>query len=233
LTNIAEAAVALFSDNVDAELTARGAGELDRARAAAAATQSLLTAPAAMAAFFPDQVRTAIRRRRTAISDDTTGPMMAVAFVDLVGYTALSTRVPMAELAVALGRFETAAWDLATRHGGRVVKLVGDEAMLVAATAADAVEIALGLCATVAADPMLDTARGAVAWGPVLQRMGDYFGPLVNLAARATKAAAPGRVVVTTNAGAELGPGFAVGPAVPHELRGIDEPVQLAAVARA
>jgi adenylate cyclase len=131
-----------------------------------------------------------------------------------------------------LGRFEAAAWDLATGHGGRLVKLVGDEAMLVATTAAEAVEIALGLCGVVAADPVLDGARGAVAWGPVLQRSGDYFGPIVNLAARATKAAAEGAVVVTPEVAGQLDGRFAVAPEEHHHLRGIDEAVALAVVSR-
>jgi adenylate cyclase len=34
-----------------------------------------------------------------------------------------------------------------------------------------------------------------VAWGPVLNRLGDVFGPTVNIAARLTSVARPGRVL--------------------------------------
>ena len=156
---------------------------------------------------------------------------MAVCFVDLVGSTAWAQqRLPLAEQATALGRFESAAWEEAVRHGGRLVKLIGDEAMIT---------VPVGLARVRhrarrvrAGRPTTPTCRrrgGAVGFGTVLFRAGDYFGPLVNVVARAVKAAEPGEVVVTAAPSRPLvAERFRAGPLVDHDLRGIDGPVALA-----
>ena len=63
---------------------------------------------------------------------------MGIGFVDLVGSTAWSSHLTLEEHALALTAFETAAWDITTGHGGRVVKLIGDEVMFVAPSGLDA-----------------------------------------------------------------------------------------------
>ena len=68
---------------------------------------------------------------------------------------------------MALAGFESAAWDIASAHGGRVVKLIGDEAMFLAPTGAAGARIALELCRAVAADDALPEAGGAVGYGTV------------------------------------------------------------------
>ena len=117
---------------------------------------------------------------------------VGLGFVDLVGSTAWASGLTLKEHALALAGFEAAAWDIASAHGGRVVKLIGDEAMFLAPSGADAARIALELCRAVAADAALPEARGAAGYGTVGTRDGDYFGPLVNLVARAVKVADPG-----------------------------------------
>jgi adenylate cyclase len=141
-------------------------------------------------------------------------------------------RLPLSTAATALARFEAAAWDASVGRGGRVVKLIGDEAMIIAATATDACTIALEVMGLVEHDADLPEARGAVGFGAVLFRDGDYFGPLVNVVARAVKEAAPGEVVVTSAVRDRVGadPRFSVGALEPHRLRGVDEPVALAAL---
>jgi class 3 adenylate cyclase len=159
---------------------------------------------------------------------------MAVVFVDLVGSTAWAAHRSSAQHAVALSRFELTAAHLATTHGGRVVKFIGDEAMIVANDPVAATAIAVALCAAAAADPTLPPARGAVGYGNVTARSGDYFGPLVNLTSRATKAAAPNKVIVTTTVAQHLDPrSWVLSRARPITLRGIAQPVELVEVDRA
>jgi class 3 adenylate cyclase len=81
----------------------------------------------------------------------------------------------------------------------------------------------------VAEDPGLPDARGAVGFGPVIARSGDYFGPLVNLVSRSVKAAAAGQVVVTGPVREALAasPSWRLTDTGSHQLRGIDEAVRL------
>jgi adenylate cyclase len=130
------------------------------------------------------------------------------------------------QLGRALGEFEELAADAVATRGGRLVKLIGDEAMFVVADRATACEIALDLTARLADHPRLPTARGALAAGDVLTRDGDYFGPVVNLAARAVKLAEPGRVLVSAEV-RDATDGYVFAPVGARELRGFDEPVEL------
>jgi len=80
-------------------------------------------------------------------------------------------------------------------NNGAVVKTIGDEVMFVATTAADAAEIAVELVAFADQHPALRGLRGGLAWGRLVRGYGDYYGPVVNLAARAVKEAQPGEVL--------------------------------------
>jgi class 3 adenylate cyclase len=68
----------------------------------------------------------------------------------------------------------------------------------------------------------------------VLSRDGDYFGPVVNLAARAVKAADPGTVVAPADhRGAVVEAGYLTTSLGAKGFEGISEPVELLAVKRA
>jgi adenylate cyclase len=110
-------------------------------------------------------------------------PVLAVGFADMVGFTTLSQQLSEPELAAVVARFEEVAHDTVTGGGGRVVKMIGDEAMFVADSVPD--------------DELLSDVRVALAVGPVLVQDGDFYGPVVNLASRAVNMAAPGAVIVT------------------------------------
>jgi adenylate cyclase len=88
--------------------------------------------------------------------------------------------------------FDRQTWDTVTRAGGRIVKLIGDEAMFVHADARSACGIAKELMVT-SPHPV----RIGLARGEVVALHGDYYGPTVNLAARLTAAAPPSAVVVS------------------------------------
>jgi adenylate cyclase len=82
-------------------------------------------------------------------------------------------------------------------------------------------------------DPVLPPARGAVGYGLVTPREGDYFGPLVNVVSRLEKVASPGTVVVTEEAAAALPEGDWVVEDLGAEfLRGVEHPVRVLAISR-
>ena len=71
-----------------------------------------------------------VLRRRTALEAGD-HPTSAIGFVDLVDFTRTSGSMQTDELGRLLGRFEGLTSEITTEAGGRVVKLIGDEAMLV------------------------------------------------------------------------------------------------------
>ena len=135
-------------------------------------------------------------RRRILQASATEQPSVAVGFADLVGFTALSQQVNDVELAAIVDQFEDLVFDVITAGGGRVVKTIGDEVMFSVGSPKGAAEIALSLVEGTRASDELSDVRVGLAFGPVLERDGDLYGPVVNLASRVTVIALPGTVVV-------------------------------------
>lgn len=145
------------------------------------------------------QLRASARRKLTAGDLEAIGAAeLAVGFVDLVGYTALSQELEAEELAALVTRFEELAYDTVAEHAGRVVKTIGDEVMFVAVDVASAARIALRLTERSAVDELLPEARAGLAAGSALAQEGDYFGPVVNLASRLVELARPGTVLASS-----------------------------------
>lgn len=234
LAGIAEAALSLFYDNVEQPMLERQAGELARAQANQRATQTLQVVPRAMAGLFMAHVEAAIERfrlaRRAAVSDVVD---FTVGFVDLVGYTTLSRRMTVSELAAMIDRFEDTAYEVVTARGGRIVKLVGDEVMFVTVTAEAACDVGLALLEHFAADPSI-TPRGGLASGELLIRGGDYYGPVVNTASRLAELAVPRELLVTPEV-AERAQGrrLRFEPAGRRLPKGFEAPLRLFTVERA
>jgi adenylate cyclase len=141
---------------------------------------------------FRRRLEEALRRRATSEAGD--HPTLAIGFVDLVGFTRTSGSMEIDELGRLLGRFEAVASDVITEAGGRVVKLIGDEAMFVSPTPEGAAQGAIELVHACAAGE-LPSARAGLSLGPVLARGGDYFGRAVNLARRLVDVAPPDTVL--------------------------------------
>jgi adenylate cyclase len=157
--------------------------------------------------------------------------VLAVGFLDVVGSTQLTWDVGAAAVGSALSEFERrAAEEIATR-GGRLVKTIGDEVMFVATTADDAATIALELARFADSHPILTALRGSAAWGEAVRGFGDFYGPVVNLAARMVKEATPGAVVVDAEFATALSPSVARTVALGDRLlRGFEEAVPLFAL---
>lgn len=158
--------------------------------------------------------------------DDAPLPLArAVGFADLVSYTSLSRQMNERTLAHMVQRFESRCADIISIGGGRLVKTVGDEVLYNAETPEAGAEIALALSETIAADDVLPEARVSVVWGRVLSRMGDIYGPTVNLAARLTSLADPGTVLVdsSTAEALEVTQDYLLVPQPPRIVRGFGE----------
>jgi len=128
---------------------------------------------------------------------DTDGAHVTVGFADLVGYTALSQQVPEDELAHLVARFELIATDTVSGHGGRVVKMIGDEVLFIVDDPLSAAAIALDLAEVFRHDEALSDVRVGLALGSVIEQDGDVYGPVVNKANRIVGIAYPGSVVVS------------------------------------
>lgn len=236
LGRIAEAAAAMFLAEIERDLVAddRAANELQLAKVNYEATQLLLTLPTMFDSLFRRHIEAAVRRTRGTRLDPGTFDefRLTICFLDLVGYTTMARGLTASELARAVNDFEAPAIDMMHDRGARLVKSIGDEVMFVAADAAVVCDIALDLCTLVDEHEVLTGLRGGIARGPLLARDGDYFGPVVNLAARATKLAVPGSVLATGDVRQAANASFRFVPIGPTDLKGIDEPVELFSVSR-
>lgn len=159
--------------------------------------------------------------RQVAAAEAATGGELAVGFADLAGFTAVSRQLEPQELAALVDRFEALAYDHIPLHGGRVVKMIGDEVMFAADDVAAGAAIALALARAQVAD--LPPLRVGLAAGPVLAWEGDLFGPTVNLASRLVSLARPNTALVSDYVAQRLEdhPFFAVRRLPPVNLKGL------------
>ncbi len=151
----------------------------------------------------------------------------AVAFVDVSGFTALSQESGDEHAAVLALRFAELVQARVHATGGRLVKLLGDGALLLFRGADDALTAILGLYddARAAGLPPL---HAGLHSGPVIERDADVFGRTVNLAARISGQARPDTILVSEATAQELDPGrWAILPIGEVELKGIDAAVPL------
>ncbi|HJQ77117.1 MAG TPA: adenylate/guanylate cyclase domain-containing protein [Acidimicrobiia bacterium] len=160
-------------------------------------------------------------RRRTPRGVET------AVFADLSGYTELTEEAgddAAAEVAVT---FAQLAGEVAARHGGDVVKLLGDGVFLRFEDPDQAVLASLDLVESTAGRGLPEAHIG-VNSGPMLYDQGDYFGRTINLAARIASQAGPGQVylgesvteIVSAN-------GFELTEVGEFDLKGISTPVRI------
>ena len=172
--------------------------------------------------------QTALRQRRTQSDDARELVHLAVGFVDLTGFTPLAQSIGSFDLVEFVREFERTAHDAARRHGARIAKTIGDEVMFVVESAQAATAFATDLIETFGSDSVVP--RGGVATGALITLHGDYFGPIVNLAARLVDEAVPGEVLVTEAVADEISGAV---PAGRRMLKGFEEPVPVWSVSPA
>lgn len=119
---------------------------------------------------------------------------VAIAFADLAGYARLTIERGDEAALGAVERFVQAV-EQTLPVDARVIKMLGDEVMVVGSDAAALTGWAVELRAGIAAgDPL---PRIGIHYGEALYRDGDYFGRDVNQAARVVARAGGGEVLVT------------------------------------
>jgi adenylate cyclase len=142
-----------------------------------------------------------IRRDVIGAADLASGEMgatteISVCFADLVGFTKLGEEIAPEELGLVAGRLEEMASAVA-EPPVRLVKTIGDAAMLVCADAEPMTDAALRLVeASEEEGEEFPSLRAGIARGHALAQTGDYYGRPVNLASRITGIAKPGSVLV-------------------------------------
>lgn len=165
--------------------------------------------------------------RRSWTVDEASGATLAtvaVGFADLAGFTSLAGQVSTTELAEIVDTFDEHVGDVVLGNGGQVVKLIGDEVMFVADEVADGLCIARTLARGLPGAEDLPAVRVGLAAGEVVNRDGDYYGSVVNLAARLVNLAEPGEVFLSGTAAAAAS-SDEVEALAPVEVKGFPDPV--------
>ncbi len=232
LGRVADAAVAVYVQTIETSMTASGASPLEMARENASTATMALRLGDALGALFRHHLRAAIARQRTAQVGVAERSMMrlAVGFVDLVGFTPLAQALPARGLLEVVTGMEARAFAVAAAHGGRVVKHIGDEIMVVALDARTGCEVVLALMSDL--DQRGIAPHGGLAFGDVVVRHGDYYGSVVNLAARLCDEAVPGECLVDAAVPeAVADAGLLFEPAGRRLLKGFADPVRVATLA--
>nr|WP_218866760.1 adenylate/guanylate cyclase domain-containing protein [Nocardioides kongjuensis] len=163
-----------------------------------------------------------------ALDDDPHTTDLSVGFADIVGFTALSNEVSRERIGELVEVFEARCGDVIARENGRLIKSMGDAVLYVNDDPMAAFTTAEGIINVIGRDPRMPDVRVGLATGGVVLRMGDVFGPPVNLAARLTQVARRNRIIVD-HATADLLPADQVDsrplPARPVRGFGVVEPV--------
>jgi adenylate cyclase len=118
---------------------------------------------------------------------------VAIAFADLAGYTRLTEEEGELQAVDAVERFVEAV-EITLPDEARVIKTIGDEAMIVGSDAAALTDWAVGFQRLQTDRPL---PRIAIHYGVALYRDGDYYGREVNIASRVAARAGAGEVLVT------------------------------------
>ena len=202
LSMVADAEVKLFHLYVHEPLMRSGASGMETAEEMLALTREVLP----LASPVMDHVHH--RYLQHFLEQDVVGHMesdldgetldlgrlrVAIAFADLAGYTRLTEEEGELEAVDAVERFVEAV-ETTLPDDARIVKTIGDEAMVVGSDPAALIDWAVGFQRLYAVQPL---PRIAVHYGAALYRDGDYYGRAVNIASRVAARSGPGEVLVT------------------------------------
>jgi class 3 adenylate cyclase len=163
---------------------------------------------------------------------------VSVLFADIVGFTALSSRIPPEQLVTLLNELFSTFDKLAEKHGLEKIKTIGDAYMVVAGIPQPVANHAHAI-AHMALDMLLAvddfakrhasdlTIRIGIHTGPVVagvigqkKFIYDLWGDTVNTASRMESHGVPGRVHVTAATFAALRDTFELEPREPIEIKG-------------
>jgi adenylate cyclase len=126
---------------------------------------------------------------------------VAVLFADVAGSTRLYEQLGDQKALAAIGECLAIVAATAAGHGGRLVKTIGDEAMVAFPGAAEAVSAAAEFQQRMTEHTRERNLRLAfrvgIHCGPALETGGDMFGDSVNVAARMVALAKSGQVIIS------------------------------------
>lgn len=167
------------------------------------------------------------REGLSGVSSDSTLVEATFGFVDLAGFSALTEVHGDEEAVHLLDRFERIAIE-SLGPDDRLVKMIGDAAMICFAGPHDAVVGTERLIATCMKAPSFPMPRVGLHHGPARERGGDFIGNTVNVAARVASQAAGGQTLATaTVAAAARRVGLGVVDLGCFDFRNISERVEL------
>jgi adenylate cyclase len=162
--------------------------------------------------------------------------LAAVMAVDVVGYSRLMGRDEAGTLARLKERRKQAAEPAIARHGGRIVKLMGDGALVEFSSAVEAVAAAIDIQRDMAErnavlpdDERIEFRIGINLGDIVIEPDGEIYGDGVNIAARIEGLAEPGGIALARNIKNQLRGKLdvAIAPLGAQRLKNIDEPVEV------
>lgn len=121
---------------------------------------------------------------------------VTVGFADIVSFTALSNQIDQGKIGDLVELFESRCADVVATQRGRVIKSIGDSVLFVNADPIRAYDTAEGIINVIGRDSRMPDVRVGLATGSVVTRMGDVFGPPVNMASRLTNVARRNRIII-------------------------------------
>jgi len=131
-----------------------------------------------------------------ANEEDLHTTQITVGFADIVSFTALSNQLTEARIGDLVELFESRCADVVASQRGRVIKSIGDAVLFVNDDPIRAYDTAQGIINVVGRDSRMPDVRVGLATGSVVMRLGDVFGPPVNMAARLTAVARRNRIII-------------------------------------
>ena len=227
---VAEAEVALLRSNIEAPLAERRQ-YVEVARTYQAVANEIFPRISGAIDSMHRHYLQAIGRRYSEVGAPSTAlnvVQLAVGFADLAGYTGMWQELEPHQLALMLDRFEATTGDVITAAGANVVKRIGDAVMFVTNAPGVACSLALDLLEACAA-ARLPKLRIGLAFGDVMVRQGDFYGPTVNLAARLVASAEAGTALTDVELRQRLARvrgAYAFAAAGKHNLAGFVDPVE-------
>jgi adenylate cyclase len=131
-----------------------------------------------------------------ADEEDLSTSQLSVGFADIVSFTALSNDLSRERIGDLVEVFESRCADVVARNNGRMIKSIGDSVLFVNDDPIRAYDTAEGIISVIGRDKRMPDVRVGLASGSVVMRMGDVFGPPVNMAARLTAVARRNRIII-------------------------------------
>ncbi|MQW75877.1 adenylate/guanylate cyclase domain-containing protein [Nocardioides sp. dk4132] len=132
----------------------------------------------------------------SAREEDLHTTQLTVGFADIVSFTALSNQLSEDRIGDLVELFESRCADVVANQRGRVIKSIGDSVLFVNDDPIAAYDTAAGIINVIGRDPRMPDVRLGLASGLVVMRLGDVFGPPVNMAARLTAVARRNRIII-------------------------------------